>query len=106
MKDHEKLHRISKSNTEFRKKIDPFKAKKSYGGSKVEFGTFLQPKNEKFACKTQYRLARISIFGSYDSSEVKSSDDANKLPPMRALSEMRGKYCFVFEAQFLGGHGP
>ena len=47
------------------------------GGSKVGFGTLFGAKKEKIACKTQYRLARISIYmiGLYDSSEVNSSDD-------------------------------
>ena len=37
-----------KSYVEFQKKIDPFKAKKSYRGSKVGFGTlFLRSKMRK-----------------------------------------------------------
>ena len=72
VKEHKKLCRNSK-------KIDPFKAKKSYGGSKVGFGTlFFKPKNEKNAYKTLYRLARIFILDSYDSLKTNSSDDTSK----------------------------
>ena len=62
MKEHEKLHRISK------KKIDPLKAKKSYGGSKVGFGTlFFNVKNEKIVYKNRSRLAGNFILGVNDS---------------------------------------
>ena len=100
-----------KSYVRIRKKNRPFQGKKkSYGGSKVGFGTFFsKSKNAKIVCKTQYRLARISILDSYDSSVVKSSDDAKKISPHAWPlwnGGKRGKYCFVFGAHFLGGHGP
>ena len=91
------------------RKNRPFQGKKSYGGSKVGFGTFFKPKNEKSAYKTLYRLARIFILGSYDSLKTNSSDDTSKkfsrVWPLQNGGK-REKYCFIFEAQFLGGHGP
>ena len=45
VKEHKKLCKISKN------KLDPFKAKKSYGDSNVGFVTFSEPKNEKNVCK-------------------------------------------------------
>ena len=67
-----------KSYEGIRRKNRPFQAKTSYGGSKVGFGTFFEPKNEKNACKTLYKLARIFILGSYDSLKTNSSDDTSK----------------------------
>ena len=56
VKEHKKLCRNSE------KKSTLSRQKKSYGGSKVGFGTFFSSqKNEKNACKTLYRLARIFI---------------------------------------------
>ena len=51
--------RALKVMKEFEKKIDPFKETNVTRGSKIGFGTFFEAKNEKIACKTQYRLARI-----------------------------------------------
>ena len=48
VKEHEKLHRISK-------KIDPFKAKKSYGGQRSDLGHFL---NELFYVVTMNKPRR------------------------------------------------
>ena len=102
VKEHKKLCKNSK-------KIDPFKAKKKLRGVKGRiWDIFSKSKNSKIVCKTQYRLARISILDSYDSSVVKSSDDAKKKFPPCVTSlkwGKREKYCLVFEAQFLGGHG-
>ena len=48
------------------------------------------------------------ILGLNDSSDATSSYDTEKKSPKPELSKMgkREKYCFVFEAQFLDGHGP
>ena len=87
MKEHKKLCKNSK------KKSTLSRQKKKLRGVKGRiWEIFFEAKNEKIACKTQYRLARISILDSYDSSVVKSSDDAKKkFPPMRDLSVMGGK---------------
>ena len=60
---------------EFEKKR-PFQGKKVTGLQGSDLGLFFKPKNEKVVCKTQYSLDRILILGSYDSSDVESSDDA------------------------------
>ena len=53
MKEQNKLQWIPKKSTLSRQ------VKKSYGGQRSDLGLFLESKNEKIACKTQYSLARI-----------------------------------------------
>ena len=97
MKEHKKLCRNSK-------KIDPFEAKK-VRGVKCRIIDFFQAKNEKTPVKL-YRLAKIVIVGSYESLKANSSDDTSKNFHRHDLKWGEGKYCFVFESQFLAGHGP
>ena len=48
---------------------------------------FRSKKKDKIACETQYRLAEFSSLGLHDSSEVNSSEDAEKnLPCMTSLT--------------------
>ena len=68
--------------------------------SKVGFSTFFNAKNEKIVCKSQFRLARITVLGLYESSEANSPDDAIKsLSCMKSLKWGKGrKYCLVLES--------